>query len=226
MAINNYFKNYSSFSEQKLVDDLVIESIKIHGIDTFYVAREYINEDKILNDVSVSNFNRAFIVEMYVKSYDGFQGQGDFLSKFGGPRINDQITLSVAVRSFKKNVTNFDQSLKRPREGDLIFFPMNQKFFEITFVEQESVFYQAGKIFTFDITCELLEFTNQFFNTGVEIIDEFTTDIRTDNVEDLETLSEIDPISKNIFFDDEADVLVEDNVFDPFKDIITSITKR
>lgn len=226
MAINNYFKNYTSLNEQKLIDDLVIESIKIHGIDTFYVAREYVNEDKILNDVSVSNFNRAFIVEMYVKSYDGFQGQGDFLSKFGGPRINDQITLSVAVRSFKKNVTNYDDTLKRPREGDIIFFPINQKFFEITFVEQESVFYQAGKIFTFDITCELLEFTNQMFNTGVEIIDEFTTDIRTDVLDDLETLHEIDPISKNIFFNDEAEVLIDDTEFDPFKDIITTIKPR
>lgn len=226
MSTNPYFRNYNSSSEQNLIDDLVIESIKMHGIDIFYVARTLLNEDKILNENSVSVFDRAFNTEIYVKSFDGFQGQGDYLSKFGGPVITDQMTISIAIRTFNKNVKRFDERINRPREGDIIFFPLNKKFFEISFVEHESVFYQGGTLFVYDLKCELLKFTSQQFETGIEVIDTYSSTFDTVEVDDMETLSELDPISKNIFFEDESEELIDDIEFDPFKDILITSLKR
>lgn len=226
MSTNPYFRNYNSAVEQHLIDDLVIESIKIHGIDVFYVRRTLQNEDNILNEASVSVFDKAFNIEMYVKSFDGFQGQGDILSKWGGPEINDQMTLTVAIRTFDKTIKKYDAKMNRPREGDIVFFPLNQKFFEIKFVEHESVFYQGGTLFVYDLKCELLKFTNQTFNTGIDLIDDYSVDFNTTEIDDMEELNKLDPISKNIFFEDEGEILIDDTEFDPFKDILITSLKR
>jgi hypothetical protein len=106
---------------------------------------------------------------MYVKSADGFEGEGDFLSKFG-LEIRDQMTLCIARRHFAESVQQ-EQSISRPREGDLIFLPLNEKIFQINFVEHEPVFYQMGALQFYEITCELFEYSNERFDTGIEVID-------------------------------------------------------
>lgn len=165
MAINPYFKkNYSSQSEQDLYDDLMEESIKIHGIDVRYLQREIEKVDSLFKDVEVSKFTETHEIEMYIDSYEGFAGEGDFLSKFG-VEIRDTLELTVMVNRFKT------LDIGRPKEGDLIFFPFNKQLFEVMFVEDEQIFYTLGETFVYRLKLELFEYSNQMINTGIEDID-------------------------------------------------------
>ena len=159
MATNVFFQNYDYANEQRLIDDLVIESIQMYGLDTFYLTRSLQAVDDILNEDDLSIFNAAYEMEVYVKSVDGFQGEGDFLSRFG-LQIRDQAVFTVAIRTFERNVTNINPDLLRPKEGDLIYFPLNNKFFKIMQVEHESVFYQTDALQVFDLKTELFEYSN------------------------------------------------------------------
>ena len=157
--------------EQELIEDLVIESIRIYGIDTWYIPRIIGARDELLNEDEWSTFEDAYSVEMYVKNVEGFEGEGDFLSKFG-LQIRDSMTLTVAMRSFEFEVgTHTEQT--RPNEGDLIYMPLNQKFFKVMHVEHESIFYQMGGLQTYDLRCELFEYSNETFNTGHDFIDDY-----------------------------------------------------
>lgn len=171
MATKHWFRQHDSIPEQRLVEDLIVESIQIFGIDVFYIRRKTLNRDNIIVDEKMGSFDAAFNCEMYVKSNEGFEGEGDFLSKFG-LEIRDRMILTVARRSFKTNVSDKSPQTSRPFEGDLIYFPLNKKFFEIKFVEHEPVFYQMGSLQAFDLTCELYEYNNEIFNTGVTVIDD------------------------------------------------------
>ena len=111
------------------------------------------------------------MVEMYVKNVEGFAGEGDFLSKFN-VEIRDQITLTIARRTFENEVQYFEFGYTRPREGDLIFLPLNNKVFQIKFVEHEPVFYQMGSLQMYDLKCELFEYSNEIMNTGFQAIDD------------------------------------------------------
>ena len=165
MATNPYFnKNYSSQSEQDLYDDLMEESIKIHGIDVSYLPRDIQKIDSLFKDVEVSRFNTTHDIEMFIDSVEQFGGEGDFLSKFG-VEIRDTLELTVMVNRF--NTLN----IGRPKEGDLIFFPFNKQLFEVMFVEDEQIFYTLGKKFVYRLKLELFEYSNQMINTGIEDID-------------------------------------------------------
>ena len=223
MATNPFFQNYNYFNEQQLIDDLVIESIQIYGVDTYYLNRTVSEFDQIMNEDRLSIFDSAYNMEMYVKSVDGFEGEGDFLSKFG-LEIRDQVTLTVAMRTFERYATRQSQDLTRPFEGDLVFMPMNNKFFKVMHVEHESVFYQSGALQVFDLRCELFEYSNERFQTGVEQIDTFYDEYATDHIDDLQSLSETDVIAKNIFYEEESDSLIDFSESDPFSEIITSPT--
>jgi hypothetical protein len=220
MATNQYFQNYSHKNEQNLFDNLVIEMIKMFGIDVYYVNRTLDDVDEIMNEDKTSIFNRAFCFEVFVKENMGFQGDGDFMSKFG-LQIRDQMTFSVAIRTFEQNVKSKALDLVRPREGDLIFFPMNQKFFEISFVEHESVFYQTGQLNVYDLKCELFEYSNERFETGYDFIDNIFTPYKTDDVDNLEELNDVDPIAKNIFYQEKSDEFVDFSEINPFEETIT-----
>lgn len=218
MATSVYFQNYDYFNEQQLIDDLVIESIQIYGVDMIYVTRSLQGVDEILNEDDISIFDSAYRMEMYVKSVDGFQGEGDFLSRFG-LQIRDQATFSVAHRTFERFATRQDATKLRPNEGDLLYFPMNKKFFEITHVEHESVFYQSGALQVYDLKCELLEYSHERFQTGVEEIDTYFDEIdATKDADTLESMLEKDPISKNIFFEKEGNDLIDFTEIDPFSE--------
>ena len=220
MATNVFFQNYNYFNEQQLIDDLVIESIQIYGVDTFYVTRRSENFDHIMNEDRLTIFDAAYQMDAYVKSVDGFQGQGDFLSKFG-LEIRDQVTFAVAFRTFERFATRYNSNIIRPREGDLIYLPMNNKFFEITFVEHESVFYQTGALQVYDLKCELFEYSNERFETGVVAVDTHYAPYKTSDVENLGDMFDVDPIAKNIFYEETRNDIIDFTEIDPFSENIT-----
>ena len=165
MPTNTYFRNFDARNEQELLHSLVTESIQIYGHDVNYIPRTLVNEDKILGEDSISEYKDAYSIEMYIKSVDGFEGEGDLVSKFG-LEIRDQIVFSVARRAFE----GLDIGV-RPKEGDLIFFPLTEKLFQVMFVEHETPFYQTGALPTFDLTCELFTYSDEKIDTGVEEVD-------------------------------------------------------
>jgi len=165
MPTNTYFRNFDARNEQELLHSLVTESIQIYGHDVNYIPRTLVNEDTILGEDSISEYKDAYSIEMYIKSVDGFEGEGDLVSKFG-LEIRDQIVFSVARRAFE----GLDIGV-RPKEGDLIFFPLTEKLFQVMFVEHETPFYQTGALPTFDLTCELFTYSDEKLDTGVEEVD-------------------------------------------------------
>jgi hypothetical protein len=223
MATNPFFQNYDYRNTQELIDDLVIESIQVFGIDTFYLTRSLQAVDEILNEDDLPIFDEAYQFEVYVKSVDGFQGEGDFLSKFG-LQIRDQVVFTVAIRTFERFVTRINPVKLRPLEGDLIYLPMNNKFFKIMHVEHESVFYQTGALQVFDLKCELFEYSNERFETGLDFIDHFYDNIKTDKVSSLEGLYDKDVIAKNIFFEEEKSEILDFSEIDPFTETISNPT--
>lgn len=170
---NYYFNNFHSSGEQNLIESLIIESIKVYGQDMMYIPRRYGNLDPVYTEDASSFYDRAYPIELYIKSIDGFQGEGDFLSKFG-VEIRDRVTFTVARRIWAKEIGSQENDKTRPYEGDIIYFPLNRKLFKIMFVEHESVFYQLGALQTYDLICELFEYSNETFETGIPEIDELT----------------------------------------------------
>lgn len=174
MPVSTYFNNFTNSQEQLLIEDLVIESIKIYGHDVFYCPRTLVNKDEIYGEDSISRYDTQYMVEMYVKNVMGFQGEGDFMSKFN-LQIRDQMTLTIARRTFFDEIGNV-ASIDRPQEGDLIYFPLNKKIFIVKFVEHEAIFYQMGSLQTYDLNCELWEYSNEILNTGINDIDKLEKD--------------------------------------------------
>jgi hypothetical protein len=166
MATNSYFRNFDAKNEQELLHSLVTESIQVYGHDVSYIPRTLINEDTILGEDSISEFKDAHSVEMYIKSVDGFEGEGDLISKFG-LEVRDQIVFSLARRAWE----GLDLT-PRPNEGDLIHFSLTNRLFQIMFVEDETPFYQNGALPVFDLTCELFTYSDESLDTGIDTIDE------------------------------------------------------
>lgn len=225
MPTNPYFRNYDNFNEQNLIDDLVIESIKIYGIDIIYITRSYQAIDTILNEDDLSIFDQTFEFEVYVKTMDGFEGEGDFMSKFG-LQINDQATFTVANRTFERYVTKENYLKTKPREGDIIYFPLNNQMFEIKYVEDESVFYQMGDLQVYDMQCELLTYSNERFQTGRDNIDRYfrhidTTFEATANTQTLEALAVQSQGARNLAFEQDADNILDFTETDPFSEDIS-----
>lgn len=165
--------------EQNLLEDLLIESMKIMGHDVYYIPRKIVKRDFILNEDVISTFDTSFMIEMFVESVDGFEGDGDLMTKFG-LEIRDQVTLVCSRRRWNSLIGRhgYTEGSVRPREGDLIYFPLAGGLFEIKFVEDKSPFFQLGGtgdtkavIPTFKLTCELFEYSGQEIDTGIEDID-------------------------------------------------------
>ena len=168
----NVFFNHAVQTEQHLYEDLVVEALRMYGHNVFYLPREVIEEDSILNEDVQSKFGDSYQVEMYIENTDGFEGEGDLMSKFG-VQIRDQATFIISLRTWERFIS-LDDNLAtsfRPNEGDLIYFPLSGSMFEIKFVEHEDPFYQVGKLFVFKMTCELFEYSQEDFDTGIGDID-------------------------------------------------------
>ena len=171
MATNQYFNLHGTNTpEQRLIENLNIEAIQTFGTDVYYCPRTLNDEDTLMGDDNTSSYNSAHTIEMYIKSVDGFEGEGDFISKFG-LQIKDQITFTVAKRRFGELGMTTDGRAKIPHEGDLIYFPTTSALFQILFVEDEAVFYQTGALQTYDMLCEMFTYSDQSLNTGIDTID-------------------------------------------------------
>jgi len=326
MAKNYYFENYENSMEQSLIEDLVVESIKIFGIDCFYIPREkqvkiatpresanavvngsditagaitgisFLNRgfgylsvptvvfsapgsgttaegtlsvtngvvsginiteggsgydennpptvtiqsvvdtntgqlqfvdsgyDDLLNEDDLPAYTSAYEIEMYVKNVDGFEGEGDFLSKFG-LQIRDSMTLTVAMRTWEQDVAfNVTDQRVRPLEGDLIYFPLNNKIFKIMHVEHEAIFYQMGSLQTYDLKCELFEYSNERFTTGIQIVDDLyenyrtvvtNTDNKLEDVVDIVT-QDVGENADNFVIENAADNILDFSEGNPF----------
>lgn len=196
MATNVFFNNFTNSMEQRLIEDLIVESIRIYGQDMYYLPKTIIREDVVYGEGrQAAQFNDALLLDFYIKNVEGFEGEGDFLSKFN-LEIRDRVTLTVARKTFFDEVGNF-KSIDRPQEGDIIYFPLNRKFFEIKFVEHEAIFYQLGALQTFDIVCELFEYSNEKFNTGLDFIDGYFA------------TQTIDMEEYTVIFEDGSEILLE-----------------
>ena len=169
MVSSFFFNNFKSSQEQLLIENLIIEAIKIYGEDVYYIPRNINNLDKLYYTDDQSSYDRALLIEMYIKSVDGFAGDGNFMSKFG-LEIRDQVVFSVAQRVFNEEVSAYTSNI-RPNEGDLVYFPLNRKCFQVKFVNKFEMFYQLGGLQTWELTCELFEYSGETINTGISEID-------------------------------------------------------
>ena len=167
MARNPYFREYTG--EQDLAEDLTIEIIKTMGKDMVYIPRTLVNEDKLFGEDTISKFDDGYELEMYVASVDGFEGEGDIISRFG-LEIRDRMSLVVSKKRFQNEVGVYED-ITRPREGDLIYFPLSKTLFEINFVEHENPFYQHGKLYTYVLSCEVFTYSQEEIDTGYNEID-------------------------------------------------------
>lgn len=218
MGTNFFFQNFTLSSEQSLIEDLITESIRIYGIDVFYLPRTIVHEDNIFREQEIAKYLKHFQIEMYIKNVNSFAGDGNFLSRFG-LEIRDEITFTLAQNVFRKLVKNQN----RPNEGDLIWFPLNNKVFQIKFVNHESIFYQLGSLQTYDLTCELFEYSNEVFDTGLTVIDNKYNSLSTISANNHMItpeydLSNVDNNSQNIVFDDETSDVVDFSTTDPFSE--------
>jgi len=174
MATSVYFNNYSPsvINENMLLEDLIVESIQIMGHDIKYLPREvYDQADDVLGESVNSKFTRAYGMEMYLANVEGYEGDGDFFSKFG-LEIRDTSNFVVSRRAFERYMPS--NIAIRPREGDLLFVPVLNKIFEIKFVEEELMFFSLGKRapYIYELRCEVFRFSNEDFETGDEVIDD------------------------------------------------------
>lgn len=171
MALNQFFTQGTT-GEQGLIQDLVDEQIKMFGKNIYYIPRRLVKEDDVFGEDTLSKFEGAFEVEVYLEDAGGFRGDGDLFSKFG-VRIQDQVTFIISRRRFTQAVDDNAQLIVegRPNEGDLVHFPMVGKTFEIQYVEHEIPFFQLGKNYVWGLRCELFEYSDEDINTGVPEID-------------------------------------------------------
>jgi hypothetical protein len=171
MATNVHF-NHAVKSEQNLIEDLVVESLRMYGHNCYYLPRKVIDEDTILGDVSESSFEDAYEVEMYLEGTEGFEGEGELYSKFG-IETRESAEFIISRRTWERFVS-LDANLAtglRPNEGDLIYFPLSNSLFEIKFVEHKNQFYQLGKLYTFKMSCDLFEYSGEEFDTEIDALD-------------------------------------------------------
>ena len=175
MALNPFFLQGSQ-SEQRLVQSLINEQLQIYGVEVTYIPRKFVRKQTIIKEVQSSAFDDNFLLEAYLNTYEGYSGQGDIMTKFG-VSLRDEVTLTISRERFEDFISPFLESdedyelASRPREGDIIFFPLGARLFEVKFVEHEEPFYQLGKNYVYQLKCELFEYEDEVIDTGIDIID-------------------------------------------------------
>jgi hypothetical protein len=180
MSTNFYFNNYpinQVTSEQLLVEDLVIEAMQINGMDVYYLPRSTRDSggvDMLYGEDTLKTYTSAYPIEMYMEDVSGMEGEGDFISKFG-LEIRDEMTLLMSRRRFMSTVNSH-----RPYEGDLVYVPLLQNFFEITFVEhenQQAMYYtlgrgRGGNVYVYALKMKQFVFSSEVIQTGIPEIDD------------------------------------------------------
>ena len=178
MALNPFFLQGSP-NEQRLVQELINEQLRIYGVEVIYIPRKFVRKQTIIKEIQSSKFDDNFAIEAYLNTYDGYSGQGDILTKFG-VSLKDEVSLVISRERFEDFISPFlleaelDNELElstRPREGDLVYFPLGQRLFEVKFVEHENPFYQLGKLYVYELKCELFEYEDEIIDTTIDEID-------------------------------------------------------
>ena len=183
MPLNPFFLQGSA-SEQRLVQDLINEQLRMFGIEVYYLPREIISRKTVFQEIQSSEFDDNYLIEAYVNTYDGYTGGGDVLTKFG-MQLKDELVVTISKERWEDYIAPFlamgdayeTELAHRPREGDLIYFPLGGRFFEVKFVEHENPFYQLQKNYVYELQCELFEYENEVIDTDIAEIDERTSNI-------------------------------------------------
>lgn len=182
MATNPYFNNTKYIPSQDLMEDLMIESIKNKGVDVYYIPRRFRKLDQVFGEDILSHFDVSFPIEMYLETFNGFEGEREIVSKFG-IEVRDSMSLVVAKKRFQQESSKVPSMNDRPIEldapmmGDLIYFPMTKGLFEIKYVDNKQVFFQGGKLYTYRLDCELFKYSYEEIDTGVSEIDDIEDNI-------------------------------------------------
>lgn len=178
----NPFFLQGSKSEQGLVQDLINEQIRMYGIEVYYIPRDFVTEKSVLREVIESEFKSAYPIEAYVNTFDGYGGQGTLLSKFGIQDIDD-LTITISKERYENyigklvgTIVETPKLITRPKEGDLIYFPLGDRLFEINYVEHESPFYQLQGLYTYELRCQLFRYEDEVLDTSIDIIDDNIVD--------------------------------------------------
>ena len=179
--LNPYFLQGSS-SEQRLVQDLINEQLRMYGQDIVYIPRNIINKNTILKEITSSKFDDSFRIEAYLVNYEGFGGQGDILSKFG-VKTTDEVTFIISKERYEDFISPFIslnpqiQLKSRPEEGDLIYLPLDNTIFEIKYVEGKKPFYQLNNLYVYELRCEVMDYeADDVINTSINEVDESVKD--------------------------------------------------
>ena len=175
MAVNHFFQNGNGIgnkNEAKLHEDLIIEGLKIFGHDVYYLPRTLVNQDLILGEDSLSKFDDSYLIEMYVETTEGLAGEQELINKFG-LEIREETTFMLSKRRWNDAVDSYHTMIKegRPNEGDIIYYPLMNKFFEISFVEDQEPFYQLGNLPVYKLKVTRWEYANEQINTGIGTLD-------------------------------------------------------
>jgi hypothetical protein len=244
MPTNFYFQSGNTSgttNEQRLVEDLVIESLKIYGHDVYYLPRQTGNLDGILGEDALSYFDQAYPLEMYLENVQGFEGEGELFTKFGF-EFRSSATFVVAKRRWEEGVAQNAtvQLPDRPAEGDLLYFSKTKTFFVIKYVDFLNPFYQLGKIYTFKLQCDVFEFSSERIDTGIAEIDSITDassqdtyrfqllmqsgDLVLNNSDDSIILevyatADTDKQADNDEFEVEAEGILDFTAFNPFGEV-------
>ena len=175
MAINHHFQGGNGIgntNEKKLYEDLIIEGLKIYGHDVYYLPRTLVNQDLILGEDSLSKFDDSYLIEMYVETTEGLAGEQELINKFG-LEIREETTFMLSKRRWNDAVDSYHTMIKegRPNEGDIIYYPLLNKFFEISFVEDQEPFFQLGNLPVYKLRARTWEYSSEKLDTGVTDID-------------------------------------------------------
>ena len=186
MAINHHFQGGNGIgntNEKKLYEDLIIEGLKIYGQDVYYLPRTLVNQDLILGEDVLSKFTSSYLIEMYMETTEGFQGEQELVSKFG-LEIREDTTFTVAKRRWADSVDDPATLIKggRPNEGDLIYFPLMNSFFEIQFVEDQEPFFQLGNLPVYKLRCTRFEYSSEKIDTNVSDINKLEDNLSVDQL--------------------------------------------
>ena len=182
MPTNVYFDTGTT-SEQRLYEDIIIEQLKIYGQDVYYLPRKLANKDTIFGEDPASSFDDSYIIEMYVDNTDGYMGEQEIIKKFG-LELRDDITFIVSKLRWETLISNnSDLVVGRPQEGDLVYFPTTNAFFEIQFVEHEAPFYQQSALPIYKLACTKWEYASERLDTGITAIDATEDDLSVDTMQ-------------------------------------------
>lgn len=240
MAVSNFFDNFSNYGEQQLLQSLGTEMIQRYGIDVYYMPRSHVNIDRLWTEDTLSEFTQATEIEVYIKTFQGWQGDGDLMQKFGFSQA-DQITFSMMRNRWEDEFTNYQPDLIRPVEGDFIYLAMTHALFEVKFVENEANFYQTGLLTYYDIKCERVNISGEKIATGIPDIDAIGVNYQT-VVDDFFMTDQdgnplltgdgsglmegqfdtdtIDPTVQNSLFSDQGRTFIDFSQKNPFGEII------